>query len=56
MLGAGAACCPQINALSCLQRICAFKTPSQGLPGLVWALLPPPLPSVLPHTPNLVIL
>lgn len=22
--GAGAACCPQINALSCLQRICAF--------------------------------
>lgn len=44
VLGAEAPCCPQINALSCLQRICAFKTSSQGLPGLVWALLPPLLP------------
>lgn len=50
----------QINALSCLQRICALKTSSQGLPGFglgsAFTFPSRPLPSVLPHTPNLVIL
>jgi len=59
-VGAGAARCPQINALSCLQRICAFKTSSQGLPR-VWfglhfhlPLLPPSVhPSPRPKSSRL---